>query len=542
MQILEDTKQGSESWHAARASRFCASEAAAAMGVSKYMTRDDLLRQKHTGLAPEVDAATQRRFDAGHAAEAGARAVAEAIADVEFAPLVGTQTIDGMDMLASFDGIDFMGEVLWENKLWNQSLVAQIEAGELEPHYWSQLEHQLLVSGAERVLFTTSDGTEENTRHLWYESNPERRGFVLAAWEQFAADLAAYVPPVREAPKPVGHRPENLPALHIEVTGQVTASNLREFKEHALAVFAGINRELTTDQEFADAEQAIKWCADVESRLAGAKQHALSQTASIDELFRTVDEISAEARRVRLELDKLVKAQKDAIREEIVTGAQRALKSHIAALNERIGKPYMPTVPADFAGAIKGKRTLDSLRSATDAVLLDAKLSANEIADRITLNLRALGEHTEHASLFPDTAALVLKQADDLAATIKARIADHEAAQTKKAEAQAQQAIQQAAAPAAPRAKLDTDPRFAAVVAGAPAPWDADEPATLKLGDVNARLAPIHVTADGLRSIGIEPAGREKNATLYRESQFAEICQVLVLHLQSVAQLSEATA
>ena len=83
---------------------------------------------------------------------------------------------------------------------------------------------------------------------------------------------------------------------------------------------------------------------------------------------------------------------------------------------------------------------------------------------------------------------------------------------------------------------------FTRAAAPAPAPWDADEAPTLKLGDVNARLAPIHVTADGLRSIGIEPAGREKNATLYRESQFAEICQVLVLHLQSVVQLSEATA
>ena len=66
-----------------------------------------------------------------------------------------------------------------------------------------------------------------------------------------------------------------------------------------------------------------------------------------------------------------------------------------------------------------------------------------------------------------------------------------------------------------------------APAAPAPAPWDADEAPTLKLGDVNARLAPIHVTADGLRSIGIEPAGREKNATLYRESQFAAICEAI---------------
>ena len=73
---------------------------------------------------------------------------------------------------------------------------------------------------------------------------------------------------------------------------------------------------------------------------------------------------------------------------------------------------------------------------------------------------------------------------------------------------------------------------FAAVVAGAPAapapaPWDADEAATLKLGDVNARLTPIQVSADGLRELGIEPAGRDKRAVLYSESQFAAICEAI---------------
>ena len=55
----------------------------------------------------------------------------------------------------------------------------------------------------------------------------------------------------------------------------------------------------------------------------------------------------------------------------------------------------------------------------------------------------------------------------------------------------------------------------------------ADEAATLKLGDVNARLTPIQVTADGLRELGIEPAGRDKRAVLYRESQFAAICEAI---------------
>jgi predicted phage-related endonuclease len=126
-------------------------------------------------------------------------------------------------------------------------------------------------------------------------------------------------------PEAVGKTPESLPALRIEVTGMVIASNLEQFKAHSLAVFNSINTELETDQHFADAEKAVKWCGDVEERLEAANQHALSQTESIDALFRTIDEISAVARAMRLMLDKLVKARKLSIREDIVMDAAKAL-------------------------------------------------------------------------------------------------------------------------------------------------------------------------------------------------------------------------
>lgn len=508
--------QGSKEWHAERSRRFTASEAPAMMGASKYQSRDKLLYQKATGIGREVTDAEQALFDRGHRAEAAARRIVEDMLGQDLYPVTAVSDKDDR-LLASLDGCTLDETTLYEHKLWSEGLAAQVRARDLEPHYYWQLEQQLLVAGAEKVIFVCSDGTPEKFASMEYRPVPGRDKALLAGWDQFAADLAAYEPPAVAAPKATGRTPENLPALLIEVTGQVTASNLREYKEHALAVFAGINRNLATDQDFADAEQAVKWCADVESRLAAAKQHALSQTASIDELFRTVDEISAEARRVRLDLDKLVKAEKEARRAEIVRRAHMALNEHVSALNIRIGKYYMPGMAVDFAGAIKGKKSLDSMRSAVNDELARAKIAANEVADRITVNLRTLAEHAEHASLFPDTATLALKTPDDLLAIIKARVSDHQAAEAKKAEAaaQAQQSIQQAAAPAA------------APAAPAPAPWDTDEAPTLKLGDVNARLAPIHVTADGLRSIGIEPAGREKNATLYRESQFAGLCDAI---------------
>lgn len=102
-----------------------------------------------------------------------------------------------------------------------------------------------------------------------------------------------------------------------------------------------------------------KWGGDVEERLAAAKQHALSQTESIDALFRAIDEISAQARAKRLELDKLVKARKVAIRDEMVIGAAKALQDHVDKINTSFaGNVRMPAIKADFAGAIKGWSTV----------------------------------------------------------------------------------------------------------------------------------------------------------------------------------------
>ena len=133
MNVLNDCPQGSDQWHATRKRSFCASEAAAALSLSKYTTRDELLRQKATGLTEEVSPAKQRIFDAGHKAEALARPIAEGIAGTEFFPVVATREVEGLPLLASFDGIDMLDEVIWEHKLLNQSLVRQVQAGEVAP-------------------------------------------------------------------------------------------------------------------------------------------------------------------------------------------------------------------------------------------------------------------------------------------------------------------------------------------------------------------------------------------------------------------------
>ena len=555
---LENAPQGSAAWLAARSKHFCASEAAAALGLSKYTTRDELLRQKATGLTEEVSPAKQRIFDAGHEAEALARPIAEGIAGTEFFPVVATREVEGMPLLASFDGIDLLDEVIWEHKLLNDSLVQQVQAGDLDPHYWLQLEHQLLVSGAQRALFTTSDGTPEGTHPLWYESKPERRAQLIAGWKQFAADLAAWVPPEAKPAPVVGKTPDNLPALLIQVTGAVTASNLPEYKAHALEVFKGINRTLTTDQDFATAESTVKWCADVESRLAAAKEHALSQTATIDELFRTIDDISAEARRTRLELDKLVKARKEEIRGEIVAGGITALREHIAQLNAAMPAPYMPQVPADFAGAIKGKRTVESLRGAVNDELARAKIEASNIATRIHANVKTL---EASGLVVPDAATLVLKAPDDLAAIIatrkaaeqqrleaeRERIRAEEAARADREAREKLEAEQQAVLIVEPKSTMAEECARPAenaanvplirgevgvvnaglLIVSPPAPAARTSVPTLRIGTIKERLQHMSVTAEDLRALGFEPAGRERAAPLYHDDDFPAICEAI---------------
>lgn len=538
---VHNVQQGTPEWHALRSSYFTASEAPAMMGASKYQTRNDLLAMKKTGIVEDVTPQQQAIFDRGHATEELARPLVEEMLGEELYPIVGTSG----NLLASMDGATMLGDTLFEHKLWNQKVVAQINTGELEPHYYWQLEQQLLVSGAERVIFVCSDGTRDNFAHLEYRPVAGRREQLIAGWAQFEEDLGSFE--VKEAKVEVlGAAPDQLPALRIDVTGMVTASNLDAFKSHALQVIANINTELATDKDFADADATVKWCSEVEDKLKAAKEHALSQTESIDVLFKAIDDIAAETRRKRLELEKLVKARKEQVRQDIVMDAAKALQAHIEQIDATLGgRIRMPKVHANFAEAIKGKRTIDSLNEAADAELARAKIEASRIGDLIRLNVASLNElAVNHKFLFHDAQDLVQKDNDALVALVKVRINEHEEAEQKKREAeqQRQQAAQQQPVqepvqeqqPAAkPVAQADPAPAATPITSAAPTTQPADDGRRIKLGDISATLG-FTLTADFLASLGFEAVAQERSAKLYRASDFEAICTALIHHIQSV--------
>lgn len=423
--------QGSPEWLAFRLHHFGASEAAAMLGICPNTKRNELLHMKKTLSAKEFSDFVQKKIlDRGHEVETLARSIIEVEMGEDLYPITGS---DG-EMSASCDGLTIDGWVAWEHKQWNDSLAEMVKNGSVPDYHMAQCQQVLMITEAERLIFTVSDGTPN--KMVSTEVLPDKEWFdrIVKGWKQFADDLAEYEP-VETVEKPVGEMIEGLPALMIEITGEVKSSNLGKYRELAFKKFSEINRNLVTDQQFADAEQAVKWCHSIENRIEAAKQHALSQTASIDELFRVLKEITDKARTTRLALDKLVVARKHEIRDDIVMDGKKALSAHIEALNKRLGKNYMPTMPADFGGVVKNKRTIESLQNAVDTELARAKIQANEVADAIQASLSLVqAVDAAYRGLFSDESTLVLKPAETVGLIINQRIAIHKASIEAEAE------------------------------------------------------------------------------------------------------------
>lgn len=540
--LTHSVTQGSADWLSLRAKHFTASELSAAAGKSKYQSRQALIKAKATGIVEEVGASTQRLFDAGHAAEAAARPIVEAMLGEDLFPVTMSCEIDGLPLLASLDGITMLGDSIWENKLLNESLKFSIQQGKLDDHYALQIEQQLLVSGAERCYFTTSDGTESGTFGMWYESNPDLRNQIVAIWKQFAEDVKNYVHTEAKA-EPTAEVIEDLPALTVQLVGQVTSSNLATFQTVVMERIKAINTTLVTDSDFATADKMVKFLDDGEKRLELVKSQALAQTASIDELFRTIDTLKAEMRAKRLTLDKLVKAEKENRKAEIVTAANREFTDHLAALLNRVGVP-IPVI-GSFGEAVKGLKSLDSMRDKVSVALANAKIEANAIADRIDSNRKMVDD----MSLFPDFAQVATKAPDDFAALLAMRTAARKEAEEKrlaeereriraeeqaKAQREASEVLRKQQE--AEAAKVDEQRPIAKP--DAPTVVSVIEPANdggqmIKLGEINAALG-ITVTADFLDRLGIK-ATIEKNAKLYPAAKFSTICRLIADHILAQA-------
>lgn len=218
--------------------------------------------------------------------------------------------------------------------------------------------------------------------------------------------------------------------LAIEAKGEIVSSNFPAFAEMVRARLGEINRELASDEDFDQADADAKAIAGAEAALKSAKEKALADAEQLHALFEGIDGLAAELAAARLDLAGQIRRRKEEVKAEIA-------EEFLAAFDIE-PKLARRQFLGGLQAAIKGKRTVESMRSACrvyQATMQAAILASRSVLDRF--------EAKFGADSIPDRAELELKSAEmveaELVRRVQARKAAEEAARLK-AEADAAKA------------------------------------------------------------------------------------------------------
>lgn len=269
-------------------------------------------------------------------------------------------------------------------------------------------------------------------------------------------------------------------AAHAEAMTKLTAAQAAAAAGEAEA--ARIAAERAELQQLRDAANERKRLAEIE-----AERVAAEQKAEADRLAALAAEQEAAALREREAAAAKLKAEADAQAEK-----------------NRLAQAEIDRQLAELAAA----KAAAEARVAAEAKAAAERQAAIDQADRdrLAAEQRALQAAAQLAR--PTTAAAAIAQANALA---------DQASLTDLADAQPQ------AGNAAPAADLFSQQETA-----------TEAPPALRLGQINERIAPLAISADGLLTLGFAPAATEKAAKLYHEGDFPRICAAIQRHLSTV--------
>lgn len=456
--IVEEA-QGSPEWNEGRKTRRNASDLACAMGIDPNgRSREELVKELALGIEREFsDYVQERVIKPGHEIEAAARVIIEQRTGKSLYPVVLAGELDGITLGASLDGITIDDSETFECKRKNAALWAAVISGVIPKEYHPQMEQGLWLSGAEVCLFTVSDGTEENTVSVEYRSDQELRAKIIPTWKQLEEDVRHYQH-VEVIPAAVAAPIKDLPAIVITASGSLTIeTNFARWGVELREFIAKIPERPENDQEFADCKAAIEAFKKAEKALDSEETRVLSMVTSIEEMQREKKLLFDLSRSTRLSLEKLVVSRDLAVKAEIIQSGKDQLTEYVAKLNDSIGGNWVPAIAADFAQAIKNKRSYESMRSSVADMVAQKKVEANGIADRINTNRQELVGELDWSFLFPDWVAVCAKPCDDFAALLSMRVTNHRASEEKRMEAEREKIRSEEKAKADAEAKAKAD-------------------------------------------------------------------------------------
>jgi hypothetical protein len=202
--------------------------------------------------------------------------------------------------------------------------------------------------------------------------------------------------------------------LVLSVNAEIKDSNLPAFRASITEGIATINRHLTTDEEFGQAEQDVKVLTLLQGKIVTAKEHAIEQAESLNAALNELDEAAAEVGQVRLGLKKLIDTRKAELKTQIVS----EYVNHFGEQGD-ITNARAECIRPALIEVVKGKRTMQTMRGACDTLIADRITAITQCREII----RAWVEREDGlAILVPDEADLELKHTEYVEAELERRL------------------------------------------------------------------------------------------------------------------------
>jgi len=227
--------------------------------------------------------------------------------------------------------------------------------------------------------------------------------------------------------------PMEILELMVEARGEVISSNVTEYRSVIREWLANVNRSPETDDEFGQATLDVKRLKEVEDAVKAAKEKALSDTEDLKALLDELDSTDEEVRQARLDLEKIIKSKTEEVKGAIIEEGLARFESEGFPAGRR-------AFSRAVADALKGKRTLDSMRKAVDTQVTIHLACLRKSREAIESFIRAHGpdmvRDQDDLELKPfETVEVEIKRRFDLARAEAARKAAAEEAKKAQAEA-----------------------------------------------------------------------------------------------------------
>jgi hypothetical protein len=448
MRIL-DLAQGTPEWKDHRKNARNASDMSVIMGCCKQVKMIELAESiAFDKPIKRSDYVQDIIFQDGHDIEEIAREKVEQSLSIELFPVVCVTDEDAeLQLSCSLDGITPNGKTIWECKQQNMGKFDSLILHKIPPEDFWQCCQSMYITGAENLIYTLADKdgnvTSKTFPRSYFEPSfplmlTERKNFdeLVERLRRTGSRLTKDKAP--EAPS----APPSVIDLEFDFDVSIRKCNVALYRHDVVQAINSIRTDLQTDQDFADANEAIKWCKSIKEKVEIARKMALSKSKELEDMFAALQEIQQLAKNKELALTKLKKTRSQEIREAIVKENEAQVNEYIKNANKTISPYTLPDLNArgKIISSMKNKSSFNSLQEAAALAVNSLKFEISEKLNEIIANT----DHVkfisgDHLSLLPDLNNLVHLSTDKFKAVVAERIASYKPKETPEPSSQERQ-------------------------------------------------------------------------------------------------------